>query len=82
MQYCVYYEISTPLTAEHFINAEKGSIYGLDSSPQRFSCTKLRPRTPIKNFYQTNVISRLSKTMAECAQELAKQQDKKTGTNG
>ena len=38
--------------------------------------------TPIKNFYQTNVISRLSKTMAECAQEFAKQQDKKTGTNG
>ena len=55
MKYCVYSELSTPLTAEYYINANKGAIYGLDSSPKRFNCSKLRPRTPIKNFYLSGV---------------------------
>ena len=47
------YELSTPLTTEHFVNYEKGEIYGLDHSPARFRQSFLKPRTKIKNFYLT-----------------------------
>ncbi|MDH3381472.1 MAG: NAD(P)/FAD-dependent oxidoreductase [Flavobacteriaceae bacterium] len=48
-----YYELSTPLTTQHFVNYEKGEIYGLDHSPSRFRQSFLKPSTPIKNFYLT-----------------------------
>ena len=48
-----YYELSTPLTTKHFVNYEKGEVYGLDHSPSRFRQDFLQPRTPIKNFYLT-----------------------------
>jgi all-trans-retinol 13,14-reductase len=48
-----HYELSTPLTTQHFVNYEKGEIYGLDHSPQRFRQPFLQPRTPIRNFYLT-----------------------------
>jgi all-trans-retinol 13,14-reductase len=48
-----YYELSSPLTTQHFVNYEKGEIYGIDHSPKRFRQKFLRPRTPIKNFYLT-----------------------------
>lgn len=48
-----YYELSTPLTTQHFVNYEKGEIYGLDHSPNRFRQSFLKPKTPIKNFYLT-----------------------------
>lgn len=47
------YELSTPLTTQHFVNYGKGEIYGLDHSPERFRQRFLQPRTPIKNFYLT-----------------------------
>jgi len=47
------YELSTPITTKHFVNYEKGEIYGLDHSPERFKQKFLRPHTPIKNFYLT-----------------------------
>lgn len=47
------YELSTPLTTQHFVNYGKGEIYGLDHSPSRFRQAFLKPRTPIKNFYLT-----------------------------
>ncbi|WP_055443326.1 phytoene desaturase family protein [Lacinutrix himadriensis] len=47
------YELSTPLTTQHFVNYEEGEIYGLDHSPKRFRQKFLKPRTPIKNFYLT-----------------------------
>ncbi|EGV44689.1 NAD(P)/FAD-dependent oxidoreductase [Bizionia argentinensis JUB59] len=47
------YELSTPLTTQHFVNYHKGEIYGLDHSPARFRQSFLKPRTPIKNFYLT-----------------------------
>ncbi len=51
---CVeYYELSTPLTTQHFVNYEKGEIYGLDHTPERFRQKFLKPDTPIKNFYLT-----------------------------
>lgn len=47
------YELSTPLTTKHFVNYDKGEIYGLDHSPSRFRQEFLKPKTPIKNFYLT-----------------------------
>lgn len=48
-----YYELSTPLTTQHFVNYAAGEIYGLDHSPSRFRQNFLKPKTPIKNFYLT-----------------------------
>ena len=48
-----HYELSTPLTTKHFVNYDKGEIYGLDHTPKRFRQRFLKPRTPIKNFYLT-----------------------------
>ncbi len=48
-----YYELSTPLTTQHFVNYEKGEIYGLDATPERFRQKFLKPQTPIKKFYLT-----------------------------
>ena len=48
-----HYELSTPLTTQHFINYDKGEIYGLDHTPKRFRQRFLKPRTPIKNLYLT-----------------------------
>ena len=48
-----YYELSTPLTTKHFINYDKGEIYGLDHTPERFKLKFLRPHTPVKNLFLT-----------------------------
>ena len=55
MQYLDFAELSTPLTTNHFCNTIKGAIYGLEATPERFTCTDLRPKTPIKNFYLTGI---------------------------
>jgi all-trans-retinol 13,14-reductase len=49
--YIAYTEISTPLSADHFVRAPEGSAYGLHHSIERFMTPELRPRTPIKNLY-------------------------------
>lgn len=48
-----HYELSSPLTTQHFVNYEKGEIYGLDHTPKRFRQKFLKPKTPINNFYLT-----------------------------
>ncbi|MHA7057254.1 phytoene desaturase family protein [Aquimarina sp. M1] len=48
-----HYELSTPLSTEHFVNYKKGEIYGIDHTPQRFRQKFLQPRTPIKGLYLT-----------------------------
>ena len=55
MRHLVLSELSTPLTAEHFVRASRGAIYGLDASPARFECAALRSRTPLPGFYMTGV---------------------------
>lgn len=49
----VHSELSSPLSTKHFMNYDKGEIYGLDHSPSRFRQKFLQPRTPVKNFYLT-----------------------------
>lgn len=46
---------STPLSHQHFSANTEGEIYGLAASPDRFLCEKLRPHTPLENFYMTGV---------------------------
>lgn len=48
-----HYELSTPLTTQYFVNYDKGELYGLDHTPDRFRQKFLRPRTPIKNLFLT-----------------------------
>ncbi len=55
MKYCTFSELSTPISANHFCNADHGAIYGLEGTPARFMNSKLRMRTPIKNFHMTGV---------------------------
>ncbi|MES2565617.1 MAG: NAD(P)/FAD-dependent oxidoreductase [Bacteroidota bacterium] len=46
-------ELSTPLSTKHFSNYDKGEIYGLEHTPQRFELKQLRPKTNYKNLYLT-----------------------------
>ena len=46
-------EVSTPLSTRHFANYERGEIYGLAHSPERFAARWLRPRTPIRGLWLT-----------------------------
>jgi all-trans-retinol 13,14-reductase len=48
-----YCEFSTPLSTRHFANYERGEIYGLAGTPERFRARSLAPRTPIRNLYLT-----------------------------
>jgi all-trans-retinol 13,14-reductase len=47
------WEVSTPLTTEHFANAPYGGTYGLAHTPARFLSRGLTPITPIRNLYLT-----------------------------
>jgi len=48
-----HYELSSPLTVQHFCNYPQGELYGIDHSPSRFRQKFLQPRTPIKGLYLT-----------------------------
>ena len=42
-------ELSTPLTTDHFVRPTRGSIYGIEPTPERFANPHLRPRSPVPN---------------------------------
>ena len=46
-----YVEMSTPLSTDNFCRPVRGSIYGLEPTPERFRCTWLRPRAPIAGLF-------------------------------
>ncbi len=48
-----YYELSTPLSTQHFANYQFGELYGIDHTTKRFEQRFLRPQTPVKNLYLT-----------------------------
>ncbi len=48
-----HYELSSPVTTRHFMNYDRGELYGIDHDPDRYRQKFLQPRTPIKNFYLT-----------------------------
>ena len=47
------YELSSPITTKHFMNYDRGELYGIDHDPERYEKRFLQPRTPIKNLYLT-----------------------------
>ncbi len=46
-------ELSTPVTTRHFMNYEKGEIYGIAATPARYELRGLGARTPIRGLYLT-----------------------------
>ncbi|TNE91084.1 MAG: NAD(P)/FAD-dependent oxidoreductase [Deltaproteobacteria bacterium] len=46
-----YAELSTPLSTEHFARPMRGSIYGIEPTPERFATDGLKPRSPISGLY-------------------------------
>jgi all-trans-retinol 13,14-reductase len=48
-----YSELSTPLSTRHFVNYQRGEIYGPAAVPARFRARALGARTPIRNLYLT-----------------------------
>ncbi len=46
-------ELSTPVTTRHFMNYQKGEIYGIAATPARYELRTLGARTPIRNLYLT-----------------------------
>ena len=48
-----YYEVSTPLSTDHFCAYQYGELYGLDHDPVRLQQTWLGPRTRFKGLWLT-----------------------------
>lgn len=48
-----YYELSTPLSTEHFTNHPQGAFYGIAQSPARFLNDYVHPKTEIPGLYLT-----------------------------
>jgi all-trans-retinol 13,14-reductase len=46
-------ELSTPVSTRHFMNYEKGEIYGIAATPARYALRSLSARTPVRNLYLT-----------------------------
>lgn len=46
-----YVELSTPLSTDNFTRPIKGSIYGIEPTPERFQNKWLRPRSPISKLF-------------------------------
>jgi len=46
-----YAELSTPISTDHFCRPMRGSIYGLEPTPERFRNSWLRPRSPIDGLF-------------------------------
>lgn len=49
----VHAELSTPVTARHFMNYARGEAYGIAATPERFRLRALAPRTPVPGLYLT-----------------------------
>ena len=45
--------VASPLSVEHFIGSEAGSVYGLSSTTDRWNHTELNPTTGITGLYVT-----------------------------
>ncbi len=48
-----HYELSTPLSTQHFVNYQYGELYGIDHDTKRYNQKFLQPRTPVKNLFLT-----------------------------
>ncbi len=50
-KHIVYYSLGTPLTNEHYLNATRGNLYGIDKSPTQVGPGAFSPRTEFEGLY-------------------------------
>lgn len=50
-KHIVYYSLGTPLTNEHYLNATRGSLYGIEKSPSQVGPWAFSPRTEFEGLY-------------------------------
>jgi all-trans-retinol 13,14-reductase len=50
-KHIVFYSLSTPLTNEHYLNATRGNLYGIEKSPSQVGPWSFSPRTEFEGLY-------------------------------
>jgi hypothetical protein len=50
-KHIVYYSLGTPLTIEHYLNATRGNLYGIDKLPSQIGPWSFSPRTDFDGLY-------------------------------
>ena len=50
-RHIVYYSLGTPLTNEHYLNAARGNLYGIEKSPQQVGPWAFSPHTEFEGLY-------------------------------
>ena len=50
-KHIVYYSLGTPLTNEHYLNATRGNLYGIEKSPSQVGPWAFSPRTEFDGLY-------------------------------
>ncbi|HNM36915.1 MAG TPA: NAD(P)/FAD-dependent oxidoreductase [Anaerolineales bacterium] len=50
-KHIVYYSLGTPLTNEHYLNATRGNLYGIDKLPKQIGPLGFTPRTEFDGLY-------------------------------
>ena len=50
-RHIVYYSLGTPLTNEHYLNATRGNLYGIDKRPSQVGPWAFSPRTEFQSLY-------------------------------
>ncbi len=50
-KHIVYYSLGTPLTNEHYLNATRGNLYGIEKSPTQVGPLAFSPRTEFDGLY-------------------------------
>ncbi|HSO13192.1 MAG TPA: NAD(P)/FAD-dependent oxidoreductase, partial [Anaerolineales bacterium] len=50
-KHIVYYSLGTPLTNEHYLNATRGNLYGIEKSPQQVGPWAFSSRTEFEGLY-------------------------------
>ena len=50
-KHIVYYSLGTPLTNEHYLNATRGNLYGIDKRPSQVGPLGFTPRTEFEGLF-------------------------------
>ena len=50
-KHITYYSLGTPLTNEHYLNATRGNLYGIDKRPSQVGPWAFSPRTEFEGLY-------------------------------
>jgi all-trans-retinol 13,14-reductase len=50
-KHIAYYSLGTPLTNEHYLNATRGNLYGIEKSPTQVGPLAFSPRTEFEGLY-------------------------------